>query len=73
GSDDEGQFLRFTAGDYAAAYSIILAPIGGLIGLVVGAQKVEVYRFRPDTPQQMSVVIGVRPPNVGPASRYTRR
>jgi hypothetical protein len=34
---------------------------GGIVGALVGSPKVEVYRFSPDTPQQMSLAIGVGP------------
>ncbi len=48
------------------------ALVYGLLGAAIGAKKRTVYRFRPGTPQQMSVVIGVGP-TVEPYSSYTRR
>ena len=35
GSDPQGTFLAFSAGDKALIYAIVLAPIGALIGLAV--------------------------------------
>ncbi len=33
--------------------------VGAIVGAFVGPKRTTIYRFRPDSPQQMSVVIGV--------------
>jgi hypothetical protein len=48
---------------FAAGFGFIAGGtlLGAIVGAVVGPKKTTIYRFRPDTPQQMSVVIGVGP------------
>ncbi len=52
-------------GTAAGAGALVGGVIGGVTGLLVGAitgtRENTIYRFRPDTSQQMSVVIGVGP------------
>ncbi len=61
-------FLDFWCG--ASAGDVAIVSLGfaasgslvyGLTGAAIGTKKQTIYRFRPDTPQQMSVVIGVGP------------
>jgi len=35
--------------------------VGLLVGAAVGTERVTVYTYRPDTPQQVSLVVGVGP------------
>jgi hypothetical protein len=59
-------FLEPTShGEAAALYGLLMGTAGALSGIIVGAligtKETTIYRFRPDTAEQMSVVIGVGP------------
>ena len=52
-AENRGNYVEAEA-DYTAAV------IGGIIAAVLGSPRT-VYRFNPDSPKQVSVVIGVGP------------
>jgi hypothetical protein len=54
----DGGFLCISPTKMGAAAGGIA---GAILGALIGPKKTTIYRFRPDTPQQMSVVIGVGP------------
>ena len=57
-----GRGLGFLLGAASAQAELEVGDLArGIVGALIGSPKIEVYRFRPDTPQQVSVVIGVGP------------
>jgi hypothetical protein len=60
-SSGEGSGSCCTRKENAVIGAGILGVVGAIIGAVFGPKKTTAYRFLPDTPQQMSVVIGVGP------------